>query len=101
LPEVGNTRWPHCFALAIRKLILRLATAQAYQGVTTMRELTHRELDAVGGGLSAGFQLGLLSQQIQQTQNSSAIVGQGGFFTVGSPNTATVTQVNIALGSIV
>jgi hypothetical protein len=63
-----------------------------------MRELTDRELDAVGGGLSAGFQLGLLSQQIQQTQNNSATVG-GGFFAVGSPTI--VTQVNIASGSIV
>jgi hypothetical protein len=66
-----------------------------------IRELTDSELEGVCGGLSAGLQFGFLANQIQQTQNSSAFVAQGGLFTVGSPNTATVTQVNIALGSIV
>jgi hypothetical protein len=58
-----------------------------------MRELTAKELDAVCGG---AFQFGFLSKQIQQTQTNAAAVTQG--FAVA--NVANVTQVNVALGSI-
>ena len=63
-----------------------------------MRELTDRELDAVGG---AGFSFTNWHNQIHQTLTNYATVEQeGGIFSFASPQTATVTQVNVALGSI-
>lgn len=61
-----------------------------------MRELTDRELDAVGGGLALGLQFGFLAKQVQNTANNSSTVTQG----LALANIATVTQTNVQVGQI-
>jgi hypothetical protein len=60
-----------------------------------MRELTGNELDAVCGG---AFSWTSFYSKLKQTNTNASNIEQGGGFLVS--NTANVTQVSIALGSI-
>jgi hypothetical protein len=63
-----------------------------------MRELTNKELDAVGGGL-LDFTFGAMSPIIQQIiisqTNSTGTVRQ-----IGLVNTTVITEVNVAVATI-
>jgi hypothetical protein len=79
LLEVGNTVGLIA-SLSNTQANFALARAQAYQGVTTMRELTNTEMDAVGGGFlnqTFGHFSPITTVAFNHQNNSSATLQQG------------------------